>query len=159
MSNFKALAAVVVLIACTMLGQAQTKVVVTNTGTNPVPIAPAAGSEMGVSDVQNPALNPFQKNFTISGTTPTLTFSSPATSGERFVIEFVSAKCSDKDVVSVSTEIAAGTGKYYFPAGNAFSQQTRFYSDGETSITVKATVSGNTCNVSVSGYIFKFAVG
>lgn len=159
MFNFKALAPVVVLIACTILVQAQTKVVVTNTVTNPVPIAPAAGSEMGVSDVQNPALNPFQKNFSISGTTPTLTFSSPATAGERFVIEFVSAVCSSKDTVSVSTEIAAGTAKYYFPADNAFSQQTRFYSDGGTSITVKADISGDTCNVSVSGYIFKFAVG
>jgi hypothetical protein len=116
-------------------------------------------SEIGVSDVQNPALNPFQKNFTISGTTPTLTFSSPAKSGERFVIEFVSAVCSSTDIVSVSTKIAAGTAKYYFPAENAFSQQTHFYSDGGTSITVKAAVSGNTCNVSVSGYIFKFAVG
>jgi hypothetical protein len=159
MSNFKALAAALVLFACAILVQAQTKVVVTNTVTNPVPIAPAAGSEIGVSDVQNPALNPFQKNFTISGTTPVLTFSSPATAGERFVIEFVSAVCSSKDVVSVSTKIAAGTAKYYFPVVNAFSQQARFYSDGGTSITVKAAVSGNTCNVSVSGYIFKFAVG
>ena len=43
MSNLKALAAVVVVIACTMLVQAQTKVVVTNTVTNPVPIAPSGG--------------------------------------------------------------------------------------------------------------------
>jgi hypothetical protein len=159
MSNFKVLAAGVVLIACTILVQAQTKVVVTNTVTNPVPIAPASGSELGVTDLQNPALNPFQKNFTISGTTPSLTFSSPAMAGERFVIEFVSADCTVKDTVSVSTDIAAGSAKYYFPAANAFSQQTRFYSDGGTSITVKAGVSGNSCNVSVSGYIFIFAIG
>jgi hypothetical protein len=159
MSNFKVLAAVVVLIACTILVQAQTKVVVTNSLTNPVLVAPVSGSEVGVTDLQNPALNPFQKNFTISGTTPTLTFSSPATAGERFVIEFVSADCNVKDTVSVITDIAAGTAKYYFPAANAFSQQTRFYSDGGTSITVKAGVSDNSCSVSVSGYIFKFAVG